>query len=131
MIHIRRSPSDNAGEHPTVDIPLSINLKDNVRYLSSLYQESSDVVFRRFMVGKQEALLIYIEGLTDTQRLNELVLDTLLNKKDMDWTSGQQNVQSNLHAIKNSLPLSNLSEAATFSACTEAIASGSSILMLD
>ncbi|WP_052352930.1 hypothetical protein [Neobacillus dielmonensis] len=35
------------------DIPLSKTLEKNRQFLSSLYQGSSDVIFRSFVVGKK------------------------------------------------------------------------------
>ena len=122
-------------QSPTImDIPLSNRLNDNLRFLSSLYQDSADVVFRSLNIENKEAIIIYIEGLIDTQKLEEQVLKPLLNKKQA--SQFHINVQTNtqslfLQSIKSMLPISIIQEVSTFTACTEAIADGSSIMLID
>jgi hypothetical protein len=106
------------------DIPLSQRLEANVHFFSSLYKESSDVVFRSFIVGEKDAAIIYIDGLSDTQKLDEQVLETLLDKKEFDENDF-------LLSVKNRLPISNINKISTFSACIDAIGNGNPILLFD
>jgi hypothetical protein len=106
------------------DTRLSKNLDENIQFFSSLYQESPDVMFRSFVVGKKEATIIYIEGLSDTQKLEHQVLETLLNQNDFDETDF-------LLSIKNRIPISNIKKISTFSACIDAVANGNPILLFD
>ncbi len=132
MIRIRRRPSKKkakghfraAQQNPSHNTLLSKNLEENTQFFSSLYEESSDVVFRSFVVGKKGATIIYIEGLSDTQKLDEQVLETLLDKNEFDETDF-------LLSIKNRLPISNIKKISTFSTCIDSIANGSPVLLID
>ncbi|WHX98555.1 spore germination protein [Neobacillus sp. DY30] len=105
MIRIRRRPLKKLAKEQksppktiSQEIPLSKKLEDNLVFFSSLFQESSDVIFRSIAVGNIDAAIIYIEGLSDTQKLNEQVLKTLLDKNEFDNTNF-------LLAIENRLPI--------------------------
>lgn len=106
------------------DIPLSKKIVENVQFFSSVYQESPDVIFRSFFIGKKDAAIIYIEGLSDTQKLDDQVLETLINKNEFDETDF-------LRSIKNQLPIANIKKVSTFSACVDAVATGNPILLVD
>lgn len=106
------------------DILLSKKLEQNIKFFSSLYKESPDVIFCSIVVGKNDAAIIYIEGLSDTQKLEEQVLEILLSENQFD--------ESNLLlSIKNRLPITNVKKVSTYLACVEAIAIGNPILLLD
>ncbi|PFP25942.1 hypothetical protein COJ96_19525 [Bacillus sp. AFS073361] len=132
MIRVRRSPfmkkdvKDHKAPHQTLsqDSPLSKTLESNIQYFSSLYKESSDVIFRTFIVDKKDAAIIYIEGLSDTQQLEQQVLETLLDTSEFDETDF-------LLSIKNRLPISNINRVTTISACIDAISTGNPVLLFD
>lgn len=131
LIRIRRGPSKKQAkqqgetqQHLKQDIPLSKQLDENLQFFSSLYQDSSDVIFRSFVVGRIDATIIYLEGMSDTQQLDEHVLKTLLTQTEF--------VKSDfLLSIKNRLPISNIKGISTFSACIDAIAEGNPVLFFD
>jgi hypothetical protein len=131
VIRIRRNPSKKKTKEQkslqqttTQDIILSKNLKKNIQFFSSLYQESLDVIYRSFVVNKKDATIIYIEGLSDTQKLDEQVLGTLLNNIEFDESDF-------LLSIKNTLPISNIKRVSTFSSCIDAISNGNPVLLFD
>jgi len=132
VIRVRRSPfmkkevKDYKAPHQTLsqDSPLSKTLESNIQYFSSLYKESSDVIFRTFIVDKKDAAIIYIEGLSDTQQLEQQVLETLLDTSELDETDF-------LLSIKNRLPISNINRVTTISACIDAISTGNPVLLFD
>ncbi|WP_144556004.1 spore germination protein [Bacillus sp. X1(2014)] len=132
MIRVRRGPlkkkiaKDHKAPHQTLsqDIPLSKTLERNIQFFSSLYKDSSDVVFRSFVVNGKDAAIIYIEGLTDTQKLEQQVLETLLDKSEFDETDF-------LFSIKNRLPISNINRVTTIPACIDAIGTGNPVLLFD
>ena len=106
------------------DIPLSKKLEDNISFFSSLYNESPDVIFCSFTAGKNDVGIIYIEGLTDTQKLEDQILETLLNENEFDETNL-------LLSIKNRLPIANIKKVSTYVACVDAISAGNPILLLN
>lgn len=94
MIQIRRSPlKKTAKKKPedkqtsSEDIPLSKQLNENLDFFRSLYKDSSDVMFRSFLIGDRDASIIYIEGLSDVEKLDEFVLNKLMNKNEIDMTN--------------------------------------------
>lgn len=118
MIYIRsRSLKKEEKDSVSQDIPLSKKLEDNLNFFSALYKDSPDVVFCSFIAGKNEVAVIYIEGLSDTQKLEDQVLETLLNEKEFDETNM-------LLSIKHRLPIANIDKVSTYVACVEAIAGG-------
>jgi spore germination protein KA len=61
---------------------VSTDLQHNVSYIQELFQESSDIVFRSFSIGKNQevnAFLVAIDGLHDKAAVNENVLKPLMN----------------------------------------------------
>lgn len=130
VIRIRRGPSrkttkaQKAPKQASQDIPLTQKIEENIEFFSSLYQESSDVIFRSFVVGEKDACIIYIDGLSDTQKLDQQVLETLLDKTEFDESDF-------LLSVKNKLPISNIKNISTYSACIDSIGNGSPILLFD
>lgn len=131
VIRIRRHPSMKKTKEQKVtqqtssqDLPLSKNLKDNIQFFSSLYQESSDVIFRTLVVGEIDATIIYMEGLSDTQKLDEQVLKTLIEDNKFE-------VANFLFSVKNRLPVSDIKEISTFSKCIDSISTGKPILLFN
>lgn len=131
MFRMRRShikgksnKKPEAKQTSSEDLPLSSILDENVRYFTSLYKESSDVVFRSFLIGQRNAEVIYIEGLSDVQKLDEFVLEKLLNYSVKDENEL-------VSTLSNILPISNLSKISTYKECIEAIANGKPILLIN
>ena len=131
MIRMRsRLSREKAKEHKASqqnslqDIPLSINLEENIQFISSLYQGNSDVIFRTLVVGEKDATIIYIDGLSDIQKLDDQVLTTLLDRNEFDETDF-------LLSVKNRLPISNIKRISTLAACIDAIANGNPVLLFD
>ncbi|MDT8902793.1 spore germination protein [Anaeroselena agilis] len=53
-------------------------LAENERLLRQAFQDCDDVKFRNFTAGGKGWLLVYLEGMTDTERLEEQVIGPLL-----------------------------------------------------
>lgn len=131
MITIRRRPrrkktkdTKAAKQNLSQDSPLSNKLDENVEFFSSLYKDSSDVIFRSFTMGNNNAVIIYIEGLSDIQKLDQLVLQNLMSQTEI-------NEADFILSLKNILPLSNMKKLSTYSECIDAVANGSPILLFD
>jgi len=133
VIRIRRGPSrkkepEHKGKQQTLsqDIPLSKELDENIKFFSSLFQQDLDVIFRSIVVGKRNATIIYIEGICDTQKLDEQVLGTLLDKSKFDESKGDF-----LYGIEGELPISKIKRISTYLACMEDIFIGNPVLLFD
>ena len=117
---------------PAVAIPLTKDIKYNNLFFSSLYQDSSDIVFRPIKVDNKEAIIIYIEGLTDTQKLDEQVIEILLHMQIQANQANQASTNNNvISTIRDSLPISSIKEVNTFKSCTDELANGQAIFLLD
>ncbi len=111
-------------KNQSVDVSISNSLDENVLFFSSLYKDSSDVVFHSFTIGNKMAAVVYIEGLSDLQKLDELVLENL-----MKMTEIQE--KDPLLSLKNTIPISNIKMIDTYSACIDAVANGNPLLLVD
>ncbi|MDN4073173.1 spore germination protein [Fictibacillus terranigra] len=104
---------------------LSSDLNDNLQVLRSMYQDCFDVVFRTLLMGgKTKAVLVYIEGLSNIEELNDHVLGSL-----MEETEGE--IDSPQSALREKMTISKLNEVKTFADCIENISIGNPVLLLD
>lgn len=100
-----------------------VDLDDNFTYLKDLFENNTDVIFRRFYVGPWEAALIYVEGLADKILLNDFVMETL-----MIFGDRPQNIED----IKDTLlTVTDIREEKILEAAINSLLSGDSILMID
>ena len=64
-------------------IPLHPELNQNIEVLKSAYKDCSDVVFREFSIGSSiNAVLLYIDGLSNTEEVDQHVLMPLIQMKN-------------------------------------------------
>ncbi|WP_028390944.1 spore germination protein [Bacillus cihuensis] len=64
-------------------IPLHTELNQNIEVLKSVYKDCSDVVFREFSIGSSiNAVLLYIDGLSNTEEVDQHVLKPLIQMKN-------------------------------------------------
>ncbi|WP_060861189.1 spore germination protein [Paenibacillus riograndensis] len=61
----------------------STDLATNEQTLREIFQDCSDIVFRTFNVDPR-VLVVYIDGLTDTQTLEKVVLQPILSDKNTE-----------------------------------------------
>lgn len=81
---------------------LSSDLNKNIEIIQSIYADCSDIIYRPFLVNEgDKAVLIYIDGLADTQVLEEHVMAPLM--KDGKLQTNIDNLQYDL--IKNKIPV--------------------------
>ncbi|MEY2196588.1 spore germination protein [Neobacillus sp. BF23-41] len=103
---------------------LSSDLDENLQVLHSMYQDCMDVVFRTFLIGGQtKAVLIYIEGLSNLEELDDNVLAPLASE-----TEGR--VRSPRELLEKKIHISKMKEVKTFAECIEYISIGFSVLLV-
>nr|WP_258535514.1 spore germination protein [Bacillus sp. 03113] len=103
---------------------LSSNLDDNLRVLRSVYQDCFDVVFRTFLIaGKTKAVLIYIEGLSKIEEINDNILAPLT--ADTEGNEG-----SSFETLKEKIHISKIQEIQTVTDCLGNISNGNPILLM-
>ncbi|MCK6257828.1 spore germination protein [Fictibacillus sp. KIGAM418] len=104
---------------------LSLDLNENLEVLRSMYQDCFDVVFRTFLIGgKTKAVIVYIEGLSNIEELDDNVIAPL-----MEEASGK--VRSPQAALGERMHISKLKEVMTFADCIENISIGNPVLLLE
>lgn len=104
-------------------LPLFKELSKNLSFLQGTYENCYDVTFRTFFIGDHtEAVLLYMEGLSDTKQIENNVMDTLM-EEDSSF--------SNIHkAVKEKLHVLDTKEIDTFADCVTYVSTGYSILLL-
>ena len=72
----KKPPVQNNNEEPKPEDTLYDGfLEQNTEMFRSIYQNCSDVMFRSFLLfGKTKAMIIYIEGLSDIEGIENFVL---------------------------------------------------------
>lgn len=103
---------------------LSLDLDENLQVLRSIYQDCFDVVFRTFLIGGQtKAVLIYIEGLSNIEEIDENVLAPLTSETE-------ERVRSLREMLKKKIHISKMKEVKTFADCIENISMGNPVLFV-
>lgn len=104
---------------------LADNLIGNENRLRSIYKDCSDVIFRSFFIGrKDKALLIYIDGLSNIQELDDNVLSPLMQITEEEL----YNIKS---LIETKISVSSVKEVSTFSEVLKEISSGNPVILVD
>lgn len=105
--------------------PLDQSFSQNVETFRSIYNNCSDAVFRPFLLyGKIRAMIIYIEGISDVQRIEEHVLSTLMQESANES-------QSLKDILENKLSVSKVNKVTLIADCIESISTGSPILLYE
>ncbi|ALS25084.1 spore germination protein [Paenibacillus naphthalenovorans] len=109
---------------------ISATLSDNVSFLTKLYQESSDIVFRSFSIGKNqdvEAFFVAVDGLFDKTMVNEHVLKPLMS------LSLQEGNESDLlkHIENTVINISSIKKESSMKKSTAQLMKGDSLLFIN
>ncbi|MFJ7745355.1 spore germination protein [Peribacillus sp. NPDC097295] len=105
------------------DLPLFKELSKNRSYLKATYENCDDVTFHTFFIGGHtEAVLLYMEGLSDTKQIENNVMETLMDDQS-SFTNIHKTVKEKLHVL-------DAKEIHTFTDCITYVSIGYSILML-
>ena len=77
----KKPPVQNNYENSKPQDVLYDNFNQNVETFRSIYQNCSDVMFRSFLLfGKTKAMIIYIEGLSDIEGIENYVLTPFMQE---------------------------------------------------
>lgn len=105
-------------------LPLYTDLQINIKIIKEIFGQSPDVIFREFKIGQREAALVFIEGLTNVQLINENVLEPLMN-----W---QKTAPITLGKIRDHLlTISQLKDVDNQDKLIEGLLSGGTALLLE
>ncbi|HHY73239.1 MAG TPA: spore germination protein [Bacillus bacterium] len=104
---------------------LSKNLEENLQSLKSVYKDCSDVIFRSFTINnKTKAILIYIDGLVNTEEIDQSVLFPLMQQSYKDEAIFKG-------ILEQKLPVSSISEVKTMAEVIEQISTGNPTIFID
>lgn len=102
---------------------VSLNTEDNVNYIKNLLENSSDIVYRNFYIGRLKAALIYVDGMADKILLDDYVLETVMN------------IDGNLENVENikdyMLTVSDIREVKKLSEGIDAVLSGDTLMFIE
>ncbi|EGL82435.1 GerA spore germination protein [Caldalkalibacillus thermarum TA2.A1] len=122
---IKRNPHLNKQELHT---PLSASLTDNEQVLRSLYKNCYDVIFRSFFIsGKTKAMLIYIEGMSNVEELNDNLLAPLM-KEEAGQPHSMHSIQE---LLEKRINISTVSEIQTFADVIDKVSVGHPVIIID
>ena len=104
---------------------LSDNLTNNESKFRSIYSDCSDVIFRPFFIGRKvKAILIYIDGLSNVEEIDDNVLSPLMQNFEEELYNVNQ-------LIEKRIAVSNVKEIKTSSECIQAISSGNPVILVN
>lgn len=118
-------PAERAEQLPQA---LTGNLEADVAQVRETFRHDSDVVFRKIMMTASTSIpvmLMYIEGLTNTELIEESMITPLLEQKK------DREPQSPLGEVKGRLASSNVTAVRDFESCYRSLLAGNTLLLID
>lgn len=135
------SPTSNSSGNQTFstnDDPiknqiLSSNLTNNIQQLKIIFDRSFDVVYREFEISSSiKGILIFIDGLVDTELVDSDILKPLLNYRKSAVQSGNIQISEIESFLFNQVILaSDIKSSVNIDDIVESILSGETILLVD
>ncbi len=120
---------DNKTREMTSDFTAS--LEENLRAVRQILKQSSDIVLRRFTLGRDEtaaAALIFIDGLVQKELVHENILEPLMSRADFP----KENPDGCAGFLKSSLLyVGEIKDTASVYDAVNGILSGDTLLLLD
>ncbi|MTT30773.1 spore germination protein [Terrilactibacillus sp. BCM23-1] len=104
---------------------ISRSLKINKQRILDVYSDCSDLITRSFSIGKQSkdnAFLLYIEGTSNSEELDKVVLKPLLSISEWDHS---------LEKVIESISVGQLKQLTTYEDIYNQLSNGNPILILD
>lgn len=113
--------------HEILKDEISESAHENIEYLKNLFSDNADVILREFYMGRYNAGIAYIDGMSDKILLDNFVLETL-----MDPNTDIKNIKDDTEEIKRKiLTVSDVKSAAKFGDCINLMLSGEALLFID
>ncbi|MBB3111740.1 spore germination protein KA [Paenibacillus phyllosphaerae] len=107
------------------DTELTDRLDENVGTIGNIYSSCSDVIYRHFVIaGSIRAVMIYIEGITDTNGIEQFVIAPLLKAEQSEDFRPDQLLQQTLSVAEGKA-------VSRFSQCIDYLSRGYAILLLE
>lgn len=104
---------------------LQKNLNHNLETFRSIYHNCSDVIFHNFLLfGTTKATIIYIEGLSD----NELLDQNVINPLSQETINESQSISE---LLEKKIIISKINKVHLLADCLESIATGNPLLLYE
>ncbi|MDP4084986.1 MAG: spore germination protein [Bacillota bacterium] len=104
---------------------LSSSLIENEKILKSIYQDCSDVVYRKFLIGREtQALLIYIEGMSNIEEMDKGVISPLIQLENVNLV----NIQI---LLEEKLTVSKATPTSSFQDVIQQVSSGNPVILIN
>ncbi|MCQ6277509.1 spore germination protein [Bacillus sp. V3B] len=121
----KKPPVQNNQEDSKPQDVLYHSFDQNIEIFRSIYQNCSDAMFRSFLLfGQKRAMIIYIEGLSDIEGIENFVLTPI-----MQITLDES--QSLNEFLENKMPVSKVKKVKLVADCIESISNGNPILLFE
>ncbi|HEY8908818.1 MAG TPA: spore germination protein [Desulfosporosinus sp.] len=111
--------------------PLSRSLAENLTTFQTMFANCTDFAYRELKIGQEQipVLLLFVNGITDEQTINEDVLKSLVNIRCSTLEASGSN---NLDMVKNVfMEIGNIAEMTTTGEASDAILTGSVALLVE
>lgn len=118
---------------PLKSDPLSTNLLQNVGQLKTIFDRSSDIVFREFQVGAtQKGTLLFLDGLVNMKLIDDDVIKPLLEYGKNNWTQPICRFEEMENLLRNQvISAAQVSSGTNFQDVIDHVLSGDTALILD
>ena len=126
-----RQKKEQQGEGPF----LRAELESNVNYLQAIIGKSNDVIFREFtfnLVKPIKGVLVFIDGLTDRETINEYILEALTTYQvgpEAEWPHDRPNLAQQIKDYV--LNINEVSLESSFPTIITAILSGETAVFIE
>ncbi len=107
------------------EIPLHSELNKNIEILKSTYKDCSDIVFREFSIGNSiQAVLLYIDGLSNTEEVDQHVLKPLIRMNHHEHGSI-------FDIVKKEISVSDIKDISSVNDILKQVSIGNSIILIE
>jgi spore germination protein KA len=108
---------------PEIATVLKKELTDNIETLQQSFERCSDIIYRKISIhGHNRICLVYVEGMSDTQMLNQILLEPLLTEGHHDEAQEAEMLPAILE--KRLIAAAQIKKALDYQSLEEGILSG-------
>lgn len=110
------------------------NIDENIRYLEKKFKDCSDIVKRKFPIGEDRLVnlfIMYIDVMTDKNFIDNIMANLMLEIREADpkYSELKENI---FEALKNGgIPTPDLREEVNFEVAVDEILAGNTLLFID
>lgn len=111
---------------------LSLQLEKNMETLRTVFHDCYDVIFRSFLIGRrQQAVLIYVNGLVNVEEVNENLLTPLMELPDDFGQNDESRFPDLQELVAKIIPVAPVKDLHTLPAAIQEVLSGHPVLLVD